>query len=335
MTASNITKLSAGKRVEHPEIYFSVSRRADSLVAYCGTSSGHVVAIDFGADEPQPRVLPATRHQSYVTGAAITDNSLVTGSYDRQLIWWNLDGEDVVRSFQAHDKWIRKVVASPDGSLVASVADDMRCRLWSVQTGELVHDLAGHDAHTPHDFPSMLFTCCFSTDGQLAAAADKVGHIAIWEAHSGKLRGSLDSPEHYTWDPVQRRHSIGGIRSIAFSPDDRLLAVGGISHIDNIDHLGGKSLVHVFDWQSGERTHKFEHDKHQGLIEQLRFCRDGRQLLCGGGANEGFFLVMDLERSEFVAEDQAPMHVHDFALDEPAGRIYAVGHGSSGLWELA
>ena len=44
----------------------------------------------------------------------------------------------------AHDKWIRKV-ASPvaDGKLVvASVADDMVCRLWDAETGKLLHELA-------------------------------------------------------------------------------------------------------------------------------------------------------------------------------------------------
>jgi hypothetical protein len=44
---------------------------------------------------------------------------------------------------------------------------------------------------------------------------------------------------------------------------------------------------------------------------------------------------MDLERAEFVAAEKAPMHVHDFDLNEPAGRIYAVGHAQSGVWQIA
>jgi WD40 repeat protein len=328
-------KLTAGKKVPHPQTHFCAARRGESQTVYCGASDGKIHAIDFAADEPQSEPMPVSPHSSYVTGAGVAGHMLVTGSFDRTLAWWNLECREVVRSFRGHDKWIRRVVASPDGSIVASVADDMHCRLWDGYSGKLLHDLAGHAPLTPQHFPSMLFTCCFSPDGRLLATADKVGRVVIWDPNAGKQLAAFDSPEHYTWDGVQRRHSIGGIRSLAFSPDDRLLAAGGIAHIDNVDHLGGKALIHVFDWQAGERRHKFEHDKHNGIINALRFIDGGKKLLGAGGANEGFFLVMDLEKSEFVADEKAPMHIHDVAMNESTDRLYAVGHECSGSWEVA
>jgi WD40 repeat protein len=327
-------KLQSVKRVPHSQIHFSAARRDGSEMVYCGASDGQVYAVDFAADEPKPDALPASPHTSYVTGGDVGGQMLVTGGFDRTLAWWNVECRQIVRSKQAHDKWIRKVVASPDGSVVASVADDMRCRLWDLHSGELVYELAGHEPTTPQHFPSMLFTCCFSSDGALLATADKVGHVCIWDAKTGKLVASFDSPEHYTWDGVQRRHSIGGIRSLAFSPDARLIAAGGIAHIDNVDHLGGKALVHVFNWQSGVRTHRFEHDEHNGIVNALRFIDDGHKLIAAGGANEGFFLAMDLDKAEFVAAEKAPMHIHDCCWDEGAKRLYAVGHGHSGAWKI-
>lgn len=335
MMSDESIKLTAAKKVQHPQIHFCAARRTDSQTLYCGASDGQVYAIDFAAEEPKPEAIPSSPHSSYVTGAAVADYLLVTGGFDRTLAWWNLECREVLRSFQAHDKWIRRVVSSPDASLVASVGDDMHCRLWGSESGELLHDLAGHAPQTPQHFPSMLFTCCFSHDGRLLATADKVGHVVVWDARNGKQVTAFDSPEHYTWDGVERRHSIGGIRSLAFSPDDRLLAAGGIAHIGNVDHLGGKALIHVFDWQTGERTHKFAHDKHNGLINALDFLEDGRKLLGAGGANEGFFLVMDLETSEFIADEKAPMHIHDFCMNDSADLLFVVGHGHSGTWELA
>ena len=81
----------------------------------------------------------------------------------------------------------------------------------------------------------------------------KVGHVAIWDLATAAKVGEVETPIMYTWDPRQRRHSIGGIRSLAFSPDSKQLAIGGIGKIGNIDHLGVYRLVRV-DPQTLERV---------------------------------------------------------------------------------
>ena len=131
----------------------------------------------------------------------------------------------------------------------------------------------------------------------------------------------------YTWDPVQRKHSIGGIRSLAFSPDGKYLASGGISKIGNVDHLDGKARIEIFDWHKGEKTHEYADGKFKGLVEQLTFHPKGDWLLGGGGANDGFFLFFDLKTKKAVRHEKMAMHVHAFALDEKIETIYAAGHG--------
>jgi WD40 repeat protein len=280
MSDGNPEQLKLVKEVSRPDTLLSVALRPESSQVYCGSSDFKVYDVDLAAEEVQAKEM--TGHNSYVMGVALAGDRVVSGGYDRQLIWWDAETHEQVRRLKAHERPIRAVVASPDGSVVASIADDMICRLWDSQTGQQIHELRGHKEKTPNHYNSMLYACAFSPDGRYLATGDKVGHIVVWDTDRGRQAAALESPEHYTWDPVQRRHSIGGIRSLTFSPDGKQLAVGGIAKIGNVDHLDGKALVHVFDWQTGERTNQLAHEKHKGLVETLHFHHEGRWLLGTG-----------------------------------------------------
>src|SRR6185436_3568925 len=106
-------------------------------------SDGNVYDLDPLADNAE--FLPLAGHTSFVTGVAVTGDLVVSGGYDCKLLWRKLTG-DVVHSVEnAHSRWIRKVIASPDGRLIASVGDDMVCRLWDAHTGKLLYELRGHE----------------------------------------------------------------------------------------------------------------------------------------------------------------------------------------------
>jgi WD40 repeat protein len=320
------------KDIASKGIAFALVRVPGSDRLLFGSSDFKVYDLDLEQAKPEPK--PLGEHTSYVTGLALAGKSAVSGSYDGRLIWWDIDARKQIRVVEAHSKWIRKVAASRDGKTIASVGDDMVCRLWDAASGKLLRELRGHQERTPNHFPSMLFVCAFSADGRFVGTADKVGHIVVWETATGKQTAAVEAPGMYTWDPVQRKHSIGGIRSLAFSPDGKYLAVGGIGKIGNIDHLDGKSRVEVFDWQKGERLHEFSDDKYKGLVEHLEFHPKGDWLLGGGGANDGFFLFFDLKAKKALRQEKASMHIHTFALNEAADTIYAAGHNKIQILEV-
>jgi WD40 repeat protein len=330
MKSPNPDTLKLVKDFPRQAITFAVARVPDSARCFLGSSDFKVAEADLSAAKLDARELYA--HGSYVTGVALAGQLLVSGGYDGKLVWWDTEEREQVRSVDAHAKWVRKVIASPDGKLVASVADDMACKVWDAATGKLLHDLRGHEPKTPHHFPSMLFAVAFSADGRHLATADKVGHVAVWDVSAGKEIASVESPGMYTWDPVQRRHSIGGARSVAFSPDGTLLAVGGVGKIGNIDHLDGKARVELFDWRAKKSLGVFESGKFKGLVNRLEFAPDGSWLLGAGGAGEGFLIFLDPATRKAVKEEKVPMHVHDFALAEDA--IYAVGHNKVAVYGL-
>ncbi len=319
------SRLKAVKQIDRAGIFFSLARAPGTERVFVGSSDSKVYAVDMSAEKPEWKELAG--HESYVMGAALAGSFLVTGAYDGKLIWWNSETLEAIRKVDAHAKWIRGVIASRDGRFIASVSDDMLCKVWNAQTGELIHTLAGHQPLTPHHYPSMLYACAFSVDARLMATADKVGHVVVWDVASGQQLGAVETPLMYTWDPKQRRHSIGGVRSVAFSVDGRLLAIGGTGQIGNIDHLEALARIEVFDWHANQRTIEHAGDKHKGLVERMEFSPAGDWLVSAGGDHEGFIKFLSLADGKVLHQEKAPMHVHDFDLNEACDTLYAAGHG--------
>src|SRR5829696_3566889 len=321
---ANPEKLKVAKDIGHKAITFALARVPNSLRVFLGGSDFKVYEADLAAAKVEPKELYA--HEGYVTGVALAGKTLVTGGYDGKLTWYDTDAKKVIRSETAHAKWIRRVVSSPDGKIVASVADDMVCRLWDAANGKCVNELRGHAEKTPHGFGSMLYAVAFSADGKHLATGDKVGKVKVWEIPSGKLLAEVEAPIMYTWDPVQRLHSIGGVRALAFTPDGKTLAVGGTGKIGNIDHLEANARIELFNWAAGKRLTEFVADKSKGLVNRLQFAPDGSWLLAAGGANDGFLLFVDKDAKKPLRQEKVTAHVHDAVLDEKAETVILAGH---------
>src|SRR5262249_6210534 len=329
---ANPEKLKLVKDIPHKAITFAIARVPDSARVFLGCSDFKVYEADITAAKFEPKELYA--HESYVTGVALAGKTLVSGSYDQKLTWFDTESNKTVRSHEAHAKWIRRVVASREGKTIASIADDMVCRVWNAADGKLIHELRGHGEKTPHGFGSMLYAAAFSADGKHLATGDKVGKIRVWDVATGKALAEMEAPVMYTWDPVQRLHSIGGIRSLAFSPDGKTLAVGGTGKIGNIDHLEAKARIELFDWPPQNRLAEHPNAKYPGIVNDLEYALDGSWLLAAGGANEGFLIFLDAEAKKVLRGEKAGMHVHDVVASEKAEMLVVAGHNKIAVYEM-
>jgi len=328
----NPDNLKLAKSLSFKSINFGIARVPNTMRVFLASSDFKVYEADLVAAKFEPKELYA--HESYATSVALAANVLVSGGYDGKLIWWDTQAKKQIRAVEAHSKWIRKVVGSRDGKLFASVGDDMVCRVWSASDGAKVHELRGHAVNTPQHFTSMLYAAAFSADGKHLATGDKIGHVIIWDTTTGQQVAALEAPVMYTWEPVARLHSIGGVRSLAFSPDGKMLAVGGMGKVGNIDHLEGKARVEIFEWAEGKKCCEFAGDKFNGLVNHLEFAMDGSWLLGVGGANEGFLWFVDPKSKTTLRQEKAGMHVHQFALNQAEDVAVCVGHNKIETYEM-
>jgi WD40 repeat protein len=328
--SSQPRNLRSAREIARPDILFAVARAPDSDTLLVASSDGKVHELNAWATNSPDRELAG--HGRYVTSVRLAGRMAISGGYDGRLIWWDRERRQVVRTVEAHQRWIRNIAVSPDGTKVASVGDDMVGRLWSVATGERLHELRGHAEQTPTGFATMLYACAFSADGSHLATGDRVGHVIVWDVETGRQLAAVDAPLLYTWDGTQRIRSIGGVRGLAFSPDGTHLAVGGVGQINNVDALAGPARVEIFNWSSRERVLEFTGQN--GIVNRLVYHPAGDWLCAIGGGGNGLIMFYDTARRNMIHQGNVAMHVHDLAFNEDQTALYAVGHNKIVILDL-
>ncbi|MBI1830948.1 MAG: hypothetical protein HYR84_05790, partial [Planctomycetes bacterium] len=176
MPPANPRNLRTVRDITRRDILFSVARVPNTSRLIVASNDHKVYEIDAGQANAAPRQL--ADHGRYVNAVRLSGNTVISGGYDNRLIWWDLANNREIRTIEnAHSRQIRQLAVSPDGTKLASVADDMKCKLWNIASGERIRELSGHEERTPTGFGSMLYCCAFSNDGTKLATGDRVGHV--------------------------------------------------------------------------------------------------------------------------------------------------------------
>eukprot|EP00755_Sulcionema_specki_P036114 Sspe_Gene.22129::Locus_8375_Transcript_1_2_Confidence_0.750_Length_2141::g.22129::m.22129 len=180
----------------------------DDPVYACAITSDGTVAVTGGKD----RVIrvwdvatgdchPLTGHENYVLTVHIQGELLVSGSYDKLAIIWDIKRLRRVCTLRHNDK-VYDAKFSPDGAHVATACCDKLARIFRVADGTLMHTLVGHT-------DGVLCVAYANTSQTLCSGSDDTT-LRLWDAASGSLLSTLSGHHCTVW-------------SCAFSHDDELL----------------------------------------------------------------------------------------------------------------
>lgn len=320
---------------EHSGILFACCFDSETGTLYGAGTDSTVYRVDIHAEKPAAGKA-WTPHDNYVSSLVWRSGTVISASYDRRLIWTSTETGNAVRTIKdAHDGWIRDIAISPDGTRLVSVADDMLVKIRNAESGNLLHSLEGHARKTPQGFATALYTVSVSPDGATIVTADRIGDVCLWEMESGRLIRRLQSPTFYTYDAAKRSRSIGGIRSVCFSPDGSRIALAGIGAVTNVDGFVGPARIEVWDWQTGQRIFTTE-DKHQAVLNHVGFHPTKPLLIAGGGGDGGGILAfLETEKGTWTHKAKPKGHLQRFSLNSTGDHVFAVGHGGFQIWNIA
>lgn len=163
------------------------------------------------------------RHSAAVTSLAWTGQNqqlqVVSGALDTRAIVWNTTTYRAQTQFQRHNTPVESVSWAVDGQTVASSSQGGAVRVWNAMSGQEVHPYY-LDAKVP--MRALAFS---PVDTTLAVGGDD-GIVRFWHGSTCQQQTLVNGVQQCTDVPQRISVSHTAIRSLAWSPNGKFLAIG-------------------------------------------------------------------------------------------------------------
>lgn len=178
----------------------------------------------------------------------------VSGSHDGTVRIWDLETGKELQRYEGHEGTVYGLDVTRDGKWLLTGGEDSTVRLWDLETGKEIRRFAGHEG--------KVRAVAFSADGKQAVSGTVIGDatVRIWDVETGNevskytVAGVPDRNRKRTgllktgggfggialggFGPFPFAEEPGGIASVAFSPDGKLVLAGCMDNVLRIFELG-------------------------------------------------------------------------------------------------
>jgi WD40 repeat protein len=219
-------------------------------------------------------------HSGYIRDLRFSPDGawIATVSWDRSVRVWDAGTGQNLQVLNGHSDRVHQVAFRQDGCQLISVSEDRTARFWSLAAGAWHQRLSespceGGPRKAVRSAAIRMNSASFNQKGTLLATASTDRRARIWDLVKGTRSQLL---------PQQSQNVL----ATAFSPDERLLAVGEGS----TQRSRTPSEVRLYDWRNGTELAKLQVE---GRARSVQFSPDGRFLLAAIGDGNAVILRVD------------------------------------------
>ena len=226
---------------------------------------------------------------------------IASGSSDQDIVIWNANTGQKVRTLYEYYKSVNQVAWSPDGNYLACrYYYDDNIILYNPNNGTLLDTLKVDDYGN-----NYVYSLAWSPDGEYLASGDGVGHIVLWNPDTKEKVKTLEGD----WTSVY---------SLAWSPDGRYLASGLYNHD-----------VVIWDVNSGERLKTLK--GHSYGVYSVSWSPDGKYL-ASGSYNEAV-IIWNVNNGERERMNHGYYDVYSVAWSPDGKYLASSGSNIITLWD--